>query len=201
MKIQNIHSIAVGLTEKLNKHVNKEGIELQKMVLGMEILLINIPKIIFILILSTFLRLTLHTFIILFSFAFIRRYASGLHASNNINCTFVSFFMFIVIPYLLQDVIINEIILIFIFTFTCFGLYKYAPSDTAAKPILGKSNRDMLKRKAITANIFILFLALLIHESKFFILFSTGVIYGVICILPLTYKILKRSMNNYEKYE
>ena len=55
MKDNLIHSISLNLTDRLNIYAKKDGLDLQKITLGIEILLINIPKITIIVILSLLL--------------------------------------------------------------------------------------------------------------------------------------------------
>ena len=202
MKIISIHSLAVIWTSKLNRYANKEGIELQKMIYGMELLLHNVPKLILIIAVAAMVGILPHTIITILSFASIRAYAGGLHASNSINCTIVSLFKFIAIPFVLQDTqLINVESLIFIFTVIGLGLYKYAPADTEAGPILGKERRARLKRKSVLASIIVLTVTLIFVDNIFYGLVAIGALYAIISILPISYRILGRSMNNYEKYE
>ena len=202
MKKISTYSLSVALTHKINQHVQREGKDLQKMLLGMQILLHNIPKMILIITVSYFLGILPQTLITWFSFAIIRSYASGLHANNGITCAIMSLIMFVAIPYSLQGIyIINAAALVLFFVIAMFGLYKYAPADTAARPIIGKNKRVRLKKRALAASIVLLVIALLFLNENHYVLVTTGVSYALICILPITYKLMKRSMNNYEQHE
>jgi accessory gene regulator B len=105
------------------------------------------------------------------------------------------------VPYALQGIYINTAAFILIFAVIGIGLYKYAPADTAARPILGKKKRARLKKKAVAASIVVLVLALVFLNEVYYGLVAAGAVYAIIAILPLVYKILGRSINNYEQYE
>ena len=140
-----IGSIARTWANGLNQYVNKEGKDLQKMVLGFEVLLHNIPKII-VMILAAHLLGVLHlTVLTWLPFACIRRYAGGLHASNSTSCTITMLLMFVAMPYFLQGVGISAIGMTLLYGIVCLGLWKWAPADTKAKPIIGEEKRRRLK--------------------------------------------------------
>lgn len=83
-------------------------------------------------------------------------------------------------------------------------LNRYVP-DTAARPILGKKKRAKLKKKAAIASGFVLSLALILrftlNDQIFYSLVALGAMYAVVSVLPVTYMLLGRSMNNFEKFE
>ena len=91
--------MALSWANALNQRTKKEGSDFQKMVLGLEILLHNIPKLILMVVLSAVLGILMQTFIIWIPFAIVRRYASGLHAQNGITCTIMTLLMFVAVPY------------------------------------------------------------------------------------------------------
>ena len=201
MKTDMLHNLAVSWTGTLNNYVKKEGTDVQKMVLGMEILLHNIPKLLLTLIIAFavgILPLTLITFL---PFVGIRRYAAGLHAENSITCAVMTLLMFVAVPYALQGIFLNEIVLIALFATLAAALYKYAPADTASRPIIGKNKRLKLKRKSVIVCVVTLILALMLRAEAFYVYVAAGATFAVITALPQTYKLLGRSTNNYEKYE
>jgi len=171
------------------------------MILGLEIVLHNVPKLILLVVVSNFMGILPHSTITWLSFACIRRYASGLHARNSITCTVMTLLMFAAIPYALQDMYLYGEILILIFVVISLMLYKFAPADTASRPILGKRKRAKLKVKAVASSIFLLILTIIFSTESFYVLTAVGAIYAVIAILPCTYFILRRSLNNYEQFE
>jgi len=189
------------LARKINRYTNKEGIELEKMVLGSEILLINVSKIIIIYSLAALLGILTQTFVTHAAFALIKRYSFGLHALNSTVCTLVSCAIFVGIPLLLYDVYINNYIVAAAFAAVIIILYQYAPADTKARPLIGVRLRAQLKRRAVVCGLILATMALIIPNESIKLFLVLGAVYQSISILPLTYKILKRSERNYEIYE
>jgi len=196
-----LHTLAVSWASKLNRHVQRGDTDYKKMVLGMEILLHNIPKLVLLVAVALFFGILPQTAITWFSFACIRRYASGLHANNSIICTVMTLLMFAAVPYLLQGIHFSERSLVLAFIPIVLALYRFAPADTAARPILGKKKRAKLKLKALAASGCLLALTLVLRNESFYGLVAAGAIYAVITVLPISYMVLGRSFNNYEQYE
>jgi len=196
-----LHDLSVSWATQLNRYVNREGVDFQKMVLGLEIMLHNVPKMVLMVVMAFALGILPQTLAVWFPFVLLRRYASGLHASGSIRCTIVSLLMFVAIPYVLWGLYIDEAFLSIALMGTAFMMYKYAPADTAERPIIGKLKRVRLKKKAVVACCFLLALTLLFLREEFYVLIVTGAFFVVVTIMPLTYRVLRRSMNNYEKFE
>jgi len=196
-----IHSAAVTLADKLNRYLRREGLELKKIVLGIEILIINITKFIIIYVLAIILGVVSQTLIVHTAFLLIKRYSFGLHALNSTVCTVVSCFMFVAVPLLLSEQGIGNYVVIVTFAGVIFILYRYAPADTKARPLLGKQIRMQLKVKAVTCGVILMAIALLVSSPSTKLLLALGAVYQSISILPTTYKLLKRSVKNYERYE
>ena len=201
MKNDTLHNLAVFWSNKLNRHVQKQGIEYQKMILGMEILLHNIPKLILLVIIALILGILPQAAVTWFSFACIRRYASGLHAGNSIICTLMTLLMFAAVPYVLQGMRFNAEGLALALVFIGIGLYKFAPADTATRPILGRKKRARLKIKSILACVFLLLFSLALRDELVYGLVAVGAIYALIAVMPITYLFLRRRYKNYEQYE
>ena len=202
MESRLIRAAAEHLALKINRHTNKEGLELEKMVLGMEIFLINVSKLIIIYSLAAWLGILMLTFATHVAFAVVKRYSFGLHAQNSTVCTVVSCSMFVFIPLLLSDLRIdNNVVVAAVFAAVIFVLYRYAPADTKARPIIGARLRKQLNRRAVVCGMSVAATALLIPNESLKLSLVLGAVYQSISILPITYKILRRSERNYENYE
>lgn len=196
-----IHLVSLHFAKRLNKHINKDGLEFLKLVLGIETFIVNVSKLIVVYALSTLLGIFVETLTVHFAFILIKRYSFGLHALNSTICTICSVFMFVLLPYMLTGVEIGNHIVIPMFALIILALYKYAPADTKARPLIGQKNRAAFKRKAVACGVVLLFVALLTPSGYAKTLLTMGAVYQSISILPFTYKILKRSERNYEAYE
>lgn len=196
-----MEKIAESIVLKLNTHLNKEGLELQKMKLGIEILVINISKLIIIMSASIYFNLIKQTVFMIIIFAIMRRNAFGLHAKNSVVCTIMSLTMFVFGAYLSSFIELNNYVVFIAFVIMSFLFYKYAPADTEKHPLLGKKLRNKLRRNSVISCILLMIIILLIHNIEIKTLSILAVSFEVISILPITYKILKRGCRNYEKYE
>ena len=201
MENEILRTAAKRLAGKMNRYTRKEGLELQKMELGMEIILINVSKLIIIYTLAAWLGVLWQTLTVHSAFILIKRYSFGLHALNSTVCTLISCLMFVVAPMMLNGVGISNVGVAAAFLVIISVLYRYAPADTKARPLIGTSLRALLKRKTVVCGLIVMAAALLVPNEAFKLLLVLGAAFQSISILPLTYKILKRSEKNYEAYE
>ena len=185
----------------MNRYAHKSGLELTKMELGMEIFLINVIKLIIMYSLAIALGILLLTFSTHMAFVIVKRYSFGLHAANSTICTIVSCCMFVVFPCLLAGTKIGNFVVLLIFAGVIFALFLFAPADTKARPLIGATNRRHLRRKSVISGLAVLAIALLIPNETIKLMIAMGAVYQSITVLPVTYKILGRSVQNYEKYE
>jgi len=196
-----IRATALVLATRLNKYTHKEGLEFEKLVLGMEIFLINVSKMIVVYLLAVLLGIVPITLIVQGAYVVIKRYSFGLHALNTSVCTLGSCIMFVGLPWLLQGVAINVYMVVMAFVPFIICLYLYAPADTEARPLVGRKHRVRLKKRAVVSGIVLMIVAMIVPSEAVKFLIVLGASYQVISILPITYKILRRSKNNYEVYE
>lgn len=197
------HRLAVRFADILNQYVPKEGLAYRKVVLGSEVILINISKLTIIFVIAAFLKMAPQTLFVLIGFNVLRQTAFGLHALTSTGCTITSITVFIIIPYFLQGVGLSSIAVALIFILIFVAMYLYAPADTKARPIIGAKKRQMLKRKTMIScmALAVILIALPYHLNDIKLMFTLGAIYATISILPITYKILRRECENYERYE
>lgn len=201
IQINLMEKLAQIIVNSINSYLHKEGLELQKMKLGIEILLINISKFILIFIIAAKFNLLKESLFMSLIFVIIRRNAFGLHAKNSFVCTLVSLTIFVFGSYLSYYLKFNNYTVFIIFTIINILLYKYAPADTENHPLLGKNLREKRRKDALITGLILMILALIIPNNIIKTLMSLAAISAVILILPITYILLKRSYRNYEKYE
>ena len=196
-----IHFSAFLLAERLNRYLRKDGLALKKLELGMEILLINVSKIIIVYILAALLGTVVQTFILHTAYVLVRRYSYGLHALNTTVCTLMSCCLFVLAPRILYGVEISNPAAAAGFILIIYCLYRYAPADTKSRPLVGAKMRARLKRNAVISGFILMIAALVIPNESVKFLLVLGAAYQCISIMPFTYKLLKRSAKNYENYE
>ena len=198
-----IHKAAVALSGKLNLYIGRDGLELKKMTLGMEVAIINISKLVAIYVLAALLGVVGPTAVIHIAYFAIKRYSFGLHALNSTVCTVVSCCLFVAVPLAVQvmGLGIGNVTVGAVFAVVLACLYCYAPADTKARPLIGAQLRVQLKKKAVLCGAVLMLVALLIPSGEVKLLLTLGVVFQTVSVLPITYKILKRSERNYETYE
>jgi len=109
--------------------------------------------------------------------------------------------LFVAVPWALQGVGISNSAVFVSFIAVILCLYRYAPADTKARPLVGKVMRARLRKKAVICGVILLAIALLTPYREIKLLITLGAAFQCISILPITYKTLKRSERNYEFYE
>jgi len=194
-------SIAVSLTGLLNRYTKRDGIALTKMTLGMESLVINVSKMLVIYLLAITLGIVWQTFVTHFAFVVIKRYSFGLHALSSLVCTFAACAMFVAVPWVLRGAGLGNFGVFVIFSGVILAMYFYAPADTKARPLIGQGLRSGLKKKAVLSAVLLMIVTLIVPDEAVKLLLTVGAVCQTIMVLPLTYKILKRSERNYEKHE
>lgn len=172
-----------------------------KMKLGIEIILINLSKLIVIFLVAAQVNLLKESLFMILVFASIRKSSFGLHAQNSIVCTITSLTIDVFGAFISYYITLNNFMVFIIFVFINICLYRYAPADTENHPLIGKKLRQNLRRQSVTVGIILMILTLIIQNPtvKAMIIIATGA--QVISILPITYRILNRGYKNYEKYE
>lgn len=201
IRINIIEALSDMFAEKLNESLQKEGIELVKMKLGIQIILIDLSKMIVIFSIAVVFNLLKETAFLFFIFAVARKNAFGVHARNSLVCTVSSTFLFVFGAYASSYIVFNNAEIMLLFSIMNVLIYKYAPADTENRPLLGRKFRDKLKKNAVITGIFLMLLALIFKSPLIKTLITLAYSYEVISILPITYKILKRRCKNYEQYE
>ncbi|WP_310829842.1 accessory gene regulator B family protein [Paenibacillus pedocola] len=195
-------SLACRMAQRLNKEREGEYIDYLKMKLGFEMLLINLSKLVLVYGAAILFHLLWQTLIMHGAYFAIRKTAFGLHASSSMICSISSTAMFIGIPYLCEQYIrFNNIQVGIIGLLATLLLYRYAPADTDKFPLLGKERREKLRKTTTKSSLLIVLTALLIPSPTIKALLLMGILLQVLMILPITYKLLKRSYKNYENYD
>jgi accessory gene regulator B len=194
--------LAERLTAYVNRYSRKEGIELTKMALGTEIFLVNVIKLVIVYSLAALLGILIYTLSAHVAFAVVKRYSFGLHALNSTLCTLLSCVMFVAVPkfVLAFGFGLGHLPVAIIFVGIIVTLICFAPADTKARPLVGASLRKKMKIKAVCCGFLVFATAFIIPNETIKLLITLGAMYQSVSVMPLTYKILGRSVNNYERF-
>lgn len=196
-----MEKISAMVTTRINRQLNKEGIELKKMQYGIEVLLINISKFIIIFSLAYIFGLLKEAIFMSLIFGSLRKHAFGIHAENSVMCTSSTSLIFIGGAYISPYIQLNNYMVIVIFAILNLLIYRYAPADTEKHPILGVKLRAKLRKKAVITGFILMIITLISPSYSIKSIITIAAAAEVITILPITYKILNRRYKNYEKFE
>lgn len=176
-------------------------LEREKLYLGILSIVINFTKMSIICLIALAIGLLRETLIVVVIFSSLRLTAAGLHAKSSFACTITSILAFIGGAYMSKQLMINEICFMFIVSIIVILLYKYSPADTENRPILDKKRRKTLRNQTLITSLLWISINLIIKDAVFMNLTLYAMTFELVSILPITYKLLKRSYKNYERYE
>ena len=195
------HRMAVKAADTLNKYVPKEGVAYHKVVLGAEVWIMNISKMSIIFTIAWFLDVLFPALLIMGGFFALRRTAFGVHALTSTGCTITSLVLMVAVPYFTWGFSVHRMVVVAVFALIFIAMWQYAPMDTAARPLVGANKRKRLKRQSIIACLVMAVVLVINPFSEITFMLMIGAMYSAVLILPITYKVLKREIANYERYE
>ena len=185
----------------LSTRLNLNKLELEKMYLGIMVLILNISKIFIVAIVAVRTGLIKEVSILFIMFLFLRLTAAGIHASSNFMCTVVTLLWYIGGAYLCKTYSFSCWLIHPVMFLAITLLYKYCPADTKNRPILGVENRKKLRNKTMVTVSIIILLNLFIQDKIFLNLSALVIIIQTISVLPCVYKLFGKEYANYKEYE
>ena len=188
----------INFIKKNNSNIT--DIQLEEVEYGLESIYLTITKTIIIFSLAAILNIFKEVIILTVFYNIIRCTAFGLHATKSIYCLASSLIMFIGGVYICNYINFNFYVKLILCIICLICIFKYAPADTYKRPIIKATKRKKYKIITfISARIFtILILAYNTNILSNYLL--VGMIYSVIMIHPLVYKIFKLPYANYKNY-
>ncbi|MCB2362301.1 accessory gene regulator B family protein [Clostridium estertheticum] len=160
-----------------------------------------IGNLLIIAIIAFFIGMIKEVLILFVMFGALRLTAAGIHLKSDLGCTVVSLIAFIGGAYITVKYPLSISLTCIISIICTVLLYKYSPADTENRPILKKEHRKKLKIKATVTALVFISINLLLLNKVLFNLTMFALLLQSLSISPWTYKLLKSSYNNYEKYE
>jgi len=183
----------------ITANTDKDEEELEKIKYGIEVILINIFKLFILLITAQIFGIFIYTFIAFISFAFLRVFASGVHANSSIKCIITNYLIFFSIVYLSSFYSLSKSLTVVTFLISLSLIILYAPADTEERPIISKKLRKTLKIKSIACIIFLAIVSLLMKKDVYRNLIAYAALEESIMITPMVYFIFGKGYRNYEK--
>ncbi|EMA6343239.1 accessory gene regulator B family protein [Bacillus cytotoxicus] len=189
----------ISITEKVShrvlhmliKNEDISRVEYLKCKLAIEVFFLNVSKISLIYLIALCLKILVPVIIFHISFMIIRTYAYGAHAKTSFQCTLLSCFQLVGIPYLIvEGGQVTKLTLITLVILNFLILYKYGPTGTKKNPITNMDKIRNLKMKALKMNLFILVVVVLSSSLLIANLIAIGSFTACVMLLPTTYKLL-----------
>lgn len=173
--------------------------ELEQISYGLEGLYLTVTKLVIIVLLSIILNIFKEVMIILVLFNIIRYFGFGIHAKKSSECLISSIFCFIILPYFLLSIRLNNITNLIIGIICIINFILFAPADTVKRPLKNKKKRLIRKVSTTIIGAIFIIISMIFEGNTISTLFMASVIIEVIMINPITYLILRQPYNNYKK--
>lgn len=177
------HRLASFFVKILNEEYQRTELETAKMIYGLEILLDNLLKVIFIVVLSLVLGIFKESMLVLLGFGILRIKAGGFHFDKNIMCWIVSTLIPIGGGTLISMNFITKEIAILLIFITLVIILLYAPSGTINNPI-APENRKKYYMESVGI-VIIYLLTCILGEMQIGRTLAVGGICEAVTILPV----------------
>ncbi|MGL5148960.1 MAG: accessory gene regulator B family protein [Clostridium sp.] len=179
------------LSNLLQKNITNKNINVKKVTIGIQILIISFSKAVLTLFIGYVLDLFLEMFICMTIVAFLRITLGGKHAKTSSLCTLFSITTFLICIYSSKIIPINNSTIILISPVLLYLIYRFAPADTKLNPIRSEILRRKLKVKSITKSVLIILLSIIITNLTFKSLVIFSLIGVIVYILPINLRSVK----------
>lgn len=187
-------------TSFIQKNTSTSDEDLEKINYGLLVFILNSIHTILLLIIAYFLGIFIYTLIAYELFAFLRRFASGVHAKSTLTCCIVSSTFFFGNVYLSINTPKNITLISTIFLICFILISLYAPADTEERPLISKKLRKSLKIKSIVVLFIYFTAALIINNNVYANLITYSALEEAFVITPLAYKLFNKKYANYKNF-
>ena len=189
------------IIRNIKKYYSYDEIKIKEIRYGLESLYVSITKIIVIFIISYFINTVSDLLLLFLTFGILRITGFGVHAKKSIHCWFTSIPLFVIVPYIIKNIYINDCLITLLSVISIILLAIYAPADTEKRPLINSKKRIVYK--VLTIIISIIYYIIIIHSQKNYInkLLFFSILIESILVLPITYKLLGVKYKNYMNYK
>lgn len=188
------------LMNYISKRGNYTDIQLAEIEYGLTGIYLTFSKIIIISILSCILGIFKEMIIFMILFNLIRTTGFGLHATKSWICLISSTIIFIGIPWLCNNIVINIYLKGIISIISVLLIYKNAPADTKKRPIVNRKRRKILKLISTLTSIIFITISMLINNNFISNCLMFAIILEDFLISPFVYRIFNLPYNNYVEF-
>ena len=184
----------------IKRYYNYDEEKLKVIKYGLASLYLHITKM-FVIFLVSYILGTLKTLLILMGlYSYLRLTSFGVHAKKSTHCWISSMIIFLMIPYICENITLNIYLKIIISVISIILICIYAPADTEKRPLINKKRRTLFKLASVCNGLIYTVMLFIVRNNLLSncILFSQ--LLTVFVILPITYKLFGVSYNNHKKY-
>lgn len=185
----------------IQKYYNYDEIKIKEIRYGLESIYLTIVKLIVIIILS----IIIHTFkelcLFMLCYGILRATGFGLHAKNSLECWIFSIVLFVLFPFLIKTLTINNIYFLAGSILLLPLIIIYAPADTEKRPLINKKKR--ITYKVITSIITIIYIFIIYFKNNIYIskILFFSILLESLLVLPISYRLLGLKYDNYKRYK
>ena len=174
----------------INKYYKYDDVKIAELRYGLESFYMTITKMIVAIILSIFIGITKELLLLSLFYGILRLVMFGAHGKNSIQCWIMSMLIFILIPLLIKYSHIPKLIMIVLFIFVFFLIYKYAPAGTEKRVLKNKRKKLLLKYLSLFISACYMFIITYFADEYWSNILFYSLLLSTIFILPITYKIM-----------
>ncbi|MBR3523666.1 MAG: accessory gene regulator B family protein [Bacilli bacterium] len=167
---------------------------------GLEGIYLTITKTIVILIIAAILGYFIESIIFTIIYALLRSFSFGIHAKKSWMCWISSIIIFVLIPIIAKEIIINFYIKYIIGIIGAILIFKNSPADTEKRPIVNSKRRLRLKITSTIIALIYFTLTIIINDQFISNCFIYSILLQNILISRFTYKLFNLPYNNYLTY-
>lgn len=201
IKMDVCERITVSLLKRLNKYYNMDEYDKEYIFLGSYIITELVTKSCLLLTTSMIFGLTKEVFIMTIMFLLIRFFSSGIHMKSSLSCTIISLIFYLGGSFIAERLLLSNNICLIILVILGSIIVKYSPADTEKRPILGAEKRKALQLRSGIVTALIIIFNILLGSNIVFKLTTVVLLFQMISVIPITYKVMKENYNNYLNYE
>ena len=183
------------------KYQECDDLKIKKLNYGLQGIYSLVVKLTVIIIISIITKTISQTLLFLLFYSGIRTYSFGWHAKTNIGCWISSIIVYNIIPLLIKNYIISDIIGYIILGIALISMILWSPADTEKRPLIRKKHRKKCKIISTSVIIVYIFLFMINKNNMINNAILCACIIQSLFINPLFYKITNTKFNNYKYYK
>lgn len=185
----------------IQKYEDCDDLKLKKLNYGLQGIYSLIIKLMVIIVIAIITKSIKQTLLFLLFYSGIRTYSFGWHAKTNIGCWISSIITYNIIPMLIKNIAIPNLITDIVLIIAFISMISWAPADTPKRPLIRKGHRK--KCKIISCIVIIIYTIIIVLSKNQLI--HNAIVYALIIqsifINPIFYKITNTQFNNYKYYK